>query len=107
MTQSCDRFIEPNSGPLMELERWHRQQRLLTSIAEQLKSKDCKAVISVLITCKSRLLKKWKIVDARFAHDVKSCSPLIFCYMILCLELMLFLSSVVNVACDLTAYRIT
>ena len=50
----------------MELERWHRQQRLLTSIAEQLKSKDCKTVIGVLITCKSRLLKKWKIVDSRF-----------------------------------------
>ena len=59
------RFMDPNAGPLSELERWRRRQRLLTSITEQLKSKECKAVIGVLITAKSRLLKKWKNVDAQ------------------------------------------
>lgn len=57
--------MDPNAGPLSELERWRRRQPLLTSITEQLKSKECKAVIGVLITAKSRLLKKWKNVDAQ------------------------------------------
>ncbi|XP_041355189.1 dynein gamma chain, flagellar outer arm-like isoform X3 [Gigantopelta aegis] len=59
-----ERFLDPNAGPLSELDRWRRRQRLLTSLTEQLKSKECKAVIGVLITAKSRLLKKWKSVDA-------------------------------------------
>ncbi|XP_053397319.1 dynein axonemal heavy chain 5-like isoform X6 [Mercenaria mercenaria] len=58
------RFMDPNAGPLSELERWRRRQRLLTNITEQLKGKECKAVIGVLITAKSRLLKKWKQIDA-------------------------------------------
>jgi len=56
--------MDPNAGPLSELERWRRRQRLLTNITEQLKGKECKAVIGVLITAKSRLLKKWKQIDA-------------------------------------------
>ena len=61
----CDfRFMDPNAGPLSELERWRRRQRLLASITEQLKGKEAKAVIGVLITAKSRLLKKWKTIDA-------------------------------------------
>ncbi|XP_069110280.1 uncharacterized protein, partial [Argopecten irradians] len=62
--EPASRFLDPNAGPLSELERWRRRQRLLTNITEQLKSKECKAVIGVLITVKSRLLKKWKNVDA-------------------------------------------
>ncbi|XP_060567478.1 dynein axonemal heavy chain 5-like [Ruditapes philippinarum] len=61
---SDERFMDPNAGPLSELERWRRRQRLLTNITEQLKGKECKAVIGVLITAKSRLLKKWKQIDA-------------------------------------------
>ncbi|ESP00408.1 hypothetical protein LOTGIDRAFT_173222 [Lottia gigantea] len=60
---SDERFMDPNAGPLSELERWRRRQRLLTSLTEQLKSKECKAVIGVLITAKSRLLRRWKIID--------------------------------------------
>ena len=37
------------------------------SITEQLKGKECKSVIGILITAKSRLLKKWKIIDTGFA----------------------------------------
>ena len=58
------RFLDPNAGPLSELERWKRRLRLLTSITEQLKGKECKAVMGVLITAKSRLLKKWKLIDS-------------------------------------------
>ena len=56
--------MDPNAGPLSELERWRRRQRLLISVTEQLKGKECKAVIAVLIQAKSRLLKKWKATDA-------------------------------------------
>nr|KAG5706889.1 hypothetical protein BaRGS_021395 [Batillaria attramentaria] len=61
---SDERFMDPNAGPMSELERWRRRQRLLTSVTEQLKGKECKAVIAVLIQAKSRLLKKWKATDA-------------------------------------------
>ncbi|KAK6187606.1 hypothetical protein SNE40_005595 [Patella caerulea] len=60
---SDERFMDPNAGPLSELDRWRRRQRLLTSLTEQLKSKECKAVIGVLITAKSRLLRRWKVID--------------------------------------------
>ncbi|XP_077977225.1 dynein axonemal heavy chain 8-like isoform X3 [Glandiceps talaboti] len=59
-----ERFMDPNSGPLSELERWKRRQRMLSNIMEQLKGKECKTVIGVLISSKSKILKKWKIVDA-------------------------------------------
>ena len=63
--------MDPNAGPLSELDRWKRRQRLLTSITEQLKGKECKAVIGVLITAKSRHLKKWKLVDSRYVNFTK------------------------------------
>lgn len=59
------RFMDPTSGPLSELDRWRRRQRMLSSIMEQLKGKECKMVIGVLITTKSKVLKKWKAIDAR------------------------------------------
>ncbi|XP_071954985.1 uncharacterized protein [Antedon mediterranea] len=58
-----ERFMDPNSGPLSELERWKRRQRMLTSIMEQLKGKECKTVIGVLISSKSKVIKKWKLID--------------------------------------------
>ena len=55
--------MDPSAGPMSELDRWKRRQRLMTNITEQLKSKECKAVIGVLIQAKSKLLKRWKIID--------------------------------------------
>lgn len=63
VTLSYVRFMDPSAGPMSELERWRRRQRLITSITEQLKTKECKAVIGVLIQAKSKLLKRWKIID--------------------------------------------
>ena len=57
--------MDPTSGPLSELDRWRRRQRMLSNIMEQLKGKECKTVIGVLITSKSKVIKKWKAVDAR------------------------------------------
>ena len=45
------------------MERWQRKQRLLGNLTEQLKSKECKSVISALIAAKSKVLKKWKAID--------------------------------------------
>ncbi|XP_022081686.1 dynein gamma chain, flagellar outer arm-like [Acanthaster planci] len=59
-----ERFMDPTSGPMSELERWRRRQRMLSNIMEQLKGKECKTVIGVLITSKSKVLKKWKAIDA-------------------------------------------
>lgn len=59
------RILDPNADPLSELEKWKRRQRLLTKVAEQLKGKECKVVLAVLINAKSKQLKKWKVIDAR------------------------------------------
>ena len=61
---SQSRF-DPFAGPLSELDKWKRRQKLLMSVTDQLKSKDCKGVIAVLITAKSKVLKRWKAIDAR------------------------------------------
>ena len=64
LSDICDeRFIHPSVGPISELERWQRKQRILASLTEQLKSKECKQVIGALITAKSKVMKKWKIID--------------------------------------------
>ncbi|XP_077973667.1 uncharacterized protein LOC120348568 isoform X2 [Styela clava] len=58
-----ERLLDVHSGPLTEVDRWHRRQRVLATIMEQLKTKECKNVIGVLIQAKSKLLKKWKAMD--------------------------------------------
>lgn len=60
---------DPFAGPLSELEKWKRRQKLMTSVTDQLKSKDCKGVIAVLITAKSKVLKRWKAIDARYNNN--------------------------------------
>lgn len=67
LSDICDeRFIHPSVGPLSELERWQRKQRLLSNLTEQLKTKECKTIISALIGVKSKVLKKWKSVDTGY-----------------------------------------
>jgi dynein heavy chain len=60
-------------GPNSELERWQRKQRLLSNLTEQLKTKECKSVMSALITSKSRILKKWKIIDTGITDAQNEC----------------------------------
>ena len=57
------RLLDLNSGPLTELDRWKRRLRVLAGITEQLKSKECKNVIGLLIQAKSRSLRSWRAVD--------------------------------------------
>ncbi|XP_063775387.1 uncharacterized protein LOC134910927 [Pseudophryne corroboree] len=58
-----ERVLDITTTPMTELERWHQRQKILGLITEQLRGKECKSVIGVLIYAKSRLLKRWKAVD--------------------------------------------
>ncbi|GBG33121.1 Dynein heavy chain 5, axonemal [Hondaea fermentalgiana] len=64
----------PDAGPMTELEAWKRRMQRLTSITEQLKTKDCKTVIAVLSSLTKNpqdsnrqkvfsLLRRWKQID--------------------------------------------
>jgi dynein heavy chain len=55
--------MHPALGPLSEIDRWTRKQRLINNLLEQLKSKECKAIIGALITSKSKVIRKWKAID--------------------------------------------
>ena len=57
------RLEDSNSGPLSELSKWQRRLTLISSVVEQLKSKESKTVLAALVAAKSRLLKKWKNID--------------------------------------------
>ncbi|XP_069461306.1 uncharacterized protein [Ambystoma mexicanum] len=58
-----ERVLDITTTPLTEIDRWHRRQKVLGSITEQLRGKECKTVIALLISAKSRLLKRWKSAD--------------------------------------------
>ncbi|XP_048577711.1 dynein axonemal heavy chain 8 isoform X3 [Nematostella vectensis] len=64
LTDGLEDRSDGHAGPLSELDRWKRRQKVLTSVTDQLKGKECKAVIAVLITAKSKVLKRWKSMDA-------------------------------------------
>lgn len=61
--KNLNRFVHQSAGPSSELDRWQKKQRLLSNLTEQLKTKECKSVVSALITAKSKVLKRWKIID--------------------------------------------
>jgi energy-coupling factor transporter ATP-binding protein EcfA2 len=70
-----DRQIDPSSVPLNEVKKWKHRLLLLTSIVEQIKSKDCSGIITILVAAKSKLLKKWKSVDSNLTkayNDARS-----------------------------------
>ncbi|XP_073531710.1 dynein axonemal heavy chain 5-like [Phyllobates terribilis] len=58
-----ERVLDITTSPLTELDRWHHRQKILGLIIEQLRGKECKSVIGIMISTKSRLLKRWKAVD--------------------------------------------
>ncbi|CAF1326895.1 unnamed protein product [Adineta steineri] len=63
----------PSLGPLSEIDRWARKQRLINNLLEQLKSKECKAVIGALITSKSKVIRKWKAIDVSITEAQNEC----------------------------------
>ena len=46
-----------DTGPRAELEHWRHRMAKFNSLLEQLKSKQCKTVIGILIVAKSKVLK--------------------------------------------------
>ncbi|KAM4771050.1 dynein axonemal heavy chain 5-like [Rhinophrynus dorsalis] len=65
-----ERVLDITTTPLTELERWRQRQKTLGFLTEQLRGKECKTVIGLLISAKSRLLKKWKTVDISITDAV-------------------------------------
>lgn len=52
-----------DADPTSEYDYWRQRMTRFNSVAEQLKRKQSRNIIGVLTTAKSKLLKKWKVVD--------------------------------------------
>nr|XP_026487863.1 dynein heavy chain 8, axonemal-like [Vanessa tameamea] len=64
LVQSQQLRREPsNIGPLAELDHWRRQLTSFTSIIEHIKCDPCQMYIHTLIRAKSKLIKKWRLID--------------------------------------------
>ena len=70
------RYDDLDAGPETELEYWRRRMQRLTSITEQLKTKECKTVIAILggvsksihdygvdQSTVAALMRRWKLID--------------------------------------------
>ncbi|KAJ1453032.1 dynein heavy chain, N-terminal region 1-domain-containing protein [Pelagophyceae sp. CCMP2097] len=79
LEEPSSRLDEEDVGPLKELDNWRGRMQRLTSIAEQLKRKDCKAVVHLLqsVTKNSAdpskqklmaLLRRWKQTDVNITE---------------------------------------
>ncbi|XP_063714091.1 dynein axonemal heavy chain 5-like isoform X5 [Symsagittifera roscoffensis] len=58
-----DRSKDMNVDPGTEMDKWKRRQRLLTQTIDQLKQKECKTVLTVLNSAKSKTMKRWRQLD--------------------------------------------
>ncbi|KAG8582073.1 hypothetical protein GDO81_007906 [Engystomops pustulosus] len=67
-----ERVLDITTTPLTEIERWHHRQKMLSFITEQLRGKECKSVIGIMISSKSRLLKRWKAIDISITEAVNA-----------------------------------
>jgi dynein heavy chain, axonemal len=55
---------EDDLGPDAEIDFWKGRMGKLNSVMEQLKLRECRLVIGVVHASKSKLVKRWKHVDA-------------------------------------------
>lgn len=79
-TNDNNRKGRKDEGPLQELDYWRQRQQTLTSITEQMKSKDCKDVIETLsqgkkITDRSKdsifqLMQEWKGLEMSLTESL-------------------------------------
>lgn len=58
------------SGPDTELEFWRVRMAKFNSVTEQLKSKECRLVMGVCSTARSKQYKQWKEVDVKVTTTV-------------------------------------
>ncbi|KAM8851323.1 dynein axonemal heavy chain 8-like isoform 4-T8 [Spinachia spinachia] len=54
-----------SAGPLSELEHWKNMSSRFNSIITHIKGPECKAVVMVLHISHSKMMKKWRELDAR------------------------------------------
>ena len=57
--------LNDESGPDTELEFWRVRMAKFNSVTEQMKSKECRLVMGVCSTARSKQYKRWKEVDVK------------------------------------------
>jgi len=57
--------LNDESGPDTELEFWRVRMAKFNSVTEQMKSKECRLVMGVCSTARSKQYKRWKEVDIK------------------------------------------
>ena len=57
--------LNDESGPDTELEFWRVRMAKFNSVTEQMKSKECRLVMGVCSTARSKQYKHWKEVDVK------------------------------------------
>lgn len=57
--------LSDESGPDTELEFWRVRMAKFNSVTEQIKSKECRLVMGVCSTARSKQYKCWKEVDVK------------------------------------------
>lgn len=57
------RLEDAHGSLLSELHKWQRRHSQISSVVEQLKTKECRTVLAALVASKSRVLKKWRAID--------------------------------------------
>lgn len=58
-----------NDGPDTELEYWRGRMAKLNSVIEQLKKREARVVLGVLMAARSKVYKTWKTIDMRITDE--------------------------------------
>lgn len=48
-----------DAGPMAELQHWRQRMAKFNSLLEEIKTKQCRTVIGILVVAKSKVLKVW------------------------------------------------
>uniref|UniRef100_A0A8C9XCP5 Dynein axonemal heavy chain 8 n=1 Tax=Sander lucioperca TaxID=283035 RepID=A0A8C9XCP5_SANLU len=59
------RKVVDSAGPLSELEHWKKMSLRFNSIINHIKGPECKAVVMVLHISHSKIMKMWRVLDAK------------------------------------------
>ena len=56
--------------PSSMLVHWQKRLKRLSNVMSQVKTKQCKTVMAVLMTARSKLMRKWKVFDAGWGNNL-------------------------------------